>query len=263
MFEDRKIPDFILEQFVLGELSNEKYDDIKQRLLYSSDLRERLEAIERSNKNFNLPINNFRIEKMQENNAVSLKLNNKYNSFSLAFAACFIFIVAVPMWPSSPDVNLMKTQLHIEEPGIRLKGIQPELQIFQKQGFDIKRLKDEDEVKQNDNLQLSYIAAGLEYGVIFSVDGRGEVTLHYPDDASSDTRVNEKKLTALEYAYRLDDAPLFERFFLITSSNPLDVQALLKSGRELASNPASAKKDYLAINGDVKQTSILLNKVKK
>ena len=34
--------------------------------------------------------------------------------------------------------------------------------------------------RQKDVLQLSYIAADARYGVIFSVDGRGTLTLHLP-----------------------------------------------------------------------------------
>jgi hypothetical protein len=86
------------------------------------------------------------------------------------------------------------------------------------------------------------------YGVIFSIDGRSAVTLHYPPVLGADTRLVTGKWTLLEEAYTLDDAPDYEVFFFVVGGEPLDVPVILNSARrfagqfagQLALNPKTA-----------------------
>jgi hypothetical protein len=61
--------------------------------------------------------------------------------------------------------------------------------------------------------------------LIASIDGAGVVTLHYPANADAPALATAlaQKPTSLPQAYVLDDAPQFERFFFITSEDPIEV----------------------------------------
>jgi len=119
----------------------------------------------------------------------------------------------------------------------RLKGLQPELQIW-RQADPPERLKENAIATQGDNLQIKYQAGTAKHGVIFSVDGRGSVTLHFPSSDRADTTL-ERGVHALEYGYELDDAPRFEKFLFVTSTQPLDVASLLEQAeRKAKANPS-------------------------
>jgi hypothetical protein len=66
--------------------------------------------------------------------------------------------------------------------------------------------------------------------------------------------------TRLDYAYRLDDAPGFERFFLVTSERALPIAAVLEAGRRLASDPRQAPRARLGLPAGLEQWSVLLTK---
>jgi hypothetical protein len=81
-------------------------------------------------------------------------------------------------------------------------------------------------------LQVSYVALGRPYGVIFSIDGAGVVTLHHPTSAEGEQAlVDLDGAVPLPSAYELDDAPRFEKFFFVTALHPLDVTAILEKAR--------------------------------
>jgi hypothetical protein len=98
-------------------------------------------------------------------------------------------------------------------------------------------------LREGDTIQLAYTAvpdnAGAAvYGVIFSIDGRSTLTLHYPAQADGETRLAAGRRTALDEAYTLDDAPRFEAFFMVVSAEPLDVNVVLDRARLLANEAA-------------------------
>ena len=88
-------------------------------------------------------------------------------------------------------------------------------------------------------LQLSYTAGEAKYGVIFSVDGRGSITWHMPAGYRGGSRsapaLDAQGQVVLPSAYELDDAPAFERFFLVYSSVPFDVGDVERAARALSS----------------------------
>ncbi len=80
---------------------------------------------------------------------------------------------------------------------------------------------------RGDRLQVAFEAPGATDGVLFSVDGRGSVTLHDRFHVA----VPVAGRTLLPTSYVLDDAPDFEAFHLVTSARPFDVDALLSAVR--------------------------------
>ncbi|GHT72942.1 hypothetical protein FACS1894124_0480 [Spirochaetia bacterium] len=101
-------------------------------------------------------------------------------------------------------------------------------------------LSDQTLVSAGSTVQLVYTvkrrpqAAAERYGVIFSIDGRGAVSLHYPYTREGTTRLVEGKQTPLEEAYTLDDAPDYEIFFFVVADTPLDAGAVLRTAESLA-----------------------------
>lgn len=103
---------------------------------------------------------------------------------------------------------------------------QPQLEIWRQTDGKAEVLKPGATVKAFDNLQIAYLAAGKPFGMIISLDGRGRLTLHYPESFSAVPVLDQGTPTVLGFAYQLDDAPRFERFFFITSDRQFQVNTI-------------------------------------
>jgi len=117
----------------------------------------------------------------------------------------------------------------------RLKGLSPHLAVHRHgSGAEAEALARGARVRAGELLQLSYVSAGRPYGVVASVDGRGVVTRHGPGDGPLAAKLVLAGSVPLDHAYRLDDAPEFERFFLVTGGSPFAVEPVLDALRHLA-----------------------------
>lgn len=115
--------------------------------------------------------------------------------------------------------------------GIRLKGMEAGIQVFRKAGEEVEMLESGDQAADGDLLQLGFVAPAAEYAVLFSVDGRGVVTLHAPISARQSAELTTQQRVLIDAAYRLDDAPRFERFYLLTSESELEAAVVLQEVR--------------------------------
>lgn len=122
----------------------------------------------------------------------------------------------------------------------RAKGI-AHLTVYRQAGDHAENLDDDAVAREGDTLQVRYTASGQHFGLIASIDGAGGVTLHYPagEGAPASATVLATKPTSLPTAYVLDDAPRFERFFFITSADPIDVGHTLAALRTFAARTDS------------------------
>ncbi len=132
--------------------------------------------------------------------------------------------------------------------------------IYRKVGTEVKLLGNGDHVRAGDLLQLGYVPAGKEHGVIFSIDGNGVVTLHFPRNLKGSSRLKRGNKNLLASAYELDQAPDFERFFFITAMTEIEVRSILRQAERLADSPASLKTANLGLPRSYGQFSILLEK---
>jgi hypothetical protein len=113
--------------------------------------------------------------------------------------------------------------LRLREGGIdapaetRIKGLTPHLGVFRQTPAGVEALADGSLARDGDLVQLTYQAAGRRFGVILSIDGRGVVTVHHPRDGRQAARLVPGQAVRLPSAYRLDDAPGWERFVLVTA----------------------------------------------
>ncbi|MEQ9496284.1 MAG: hypothetical protein RIT81_05485 [Deltaproteobacteria bacterium] len=102
-----------------------------------------------------------------------------------------------------------------ESPTERTKG-NARLVVHAKTTTGIEQVRAGDALERGALLQVGYTPGGSGYGAVVSIDGRGVVTLHWPASPSAWSPTVEPEGGTLPSAYELDDAPRFERFFLVT-----------------------------------------------
>jgi hypothetical protein len=93
--------------------------------------------------------------------------------------------------------------------------------------------------------------------VVFSIDGAGHATLHFPLDGNP---VPLASKGVLSQSFELDDAPGYERFFLVTSNDPLSSDEVMDAARALALR-SDAKTASLTLPKGSTQRSVRLDKV--
>jgi len=128
----------------------------------------------------------------------------------------------------------------------RVKGSGPRLMVYKKDGNAAVLLGANEKVSANDMLQIRYIAAGDAYGAIISVDGTGTVTQHFPDSGDKTVLLDNGGEVSLDFSYRLDSAPNFERFIFITGKKAL---SLAKLKKEISSTAGSSETGDFDITG--------------
>ncbi len=140
---------------------------------------------------------------------------------------------------------------------LRLKGDGPSLALFRLGDAGPERLGDGAPVHPHDVVQVAFELAGLRWLVVVSVDGGGNATLHYPLPADPPAG---PQLKVLPRSFELDDAPGYERFFLVASDRPLAAGEVLAAARALAQQPG-ARTAALEVPPGAVQRSVRLDKV--
>lgn len=147
----------------------------------------------------------------------------------------------------------------------RVKGRHPYLTVYRKTQNGFERLHDRSVVEPNDRIQIGYVAAGKKYGMIFSVDGNGVITVHYPagetvNDSATKLETNGEHL--LPESFELDAAPRFEKVYFITSDDsPIAVRKLLAGWKQrIGGAPIDTASPIPYKRGRYQQASITLLK---
>jgi hypothetical protein len=263
-----KIPDLLLERYALDELPAGARADLERRLAEDPDAQARLSEIRRTNQEIltAYPPETVvpDIERRVRRAAVEQleKKERARRGFPLlvpvvgVMAAAAVLVIALRPPQSVPDGDSVGP---IES--TRLKGQKPALLVYPKPapGEAPRSLKDGAAVRAHALLQIAYVAAGRPHGVVLSIDGRGAATLHHPSAESGSSRL-ESGQVLLPSAYELDDAPLFERFFFITSAAPIDVAQVMAAARKLGADKTQARSARLPLPAGLDQTSLLLIK---
>jgi len=144
---------------------------------------------------------------------------------------------------------------------VRIKGLRPHLRLHRQRNGAIEELHDGDVARAGDLVQISYMAAGNRHGVVLSLDGRGQVTLHHPARPDGSTALEARGEHALDHAYELDDAQAYERFVLVTAGDEaLSTATVLAAARDLAGRGRAGRHSPLPLPERWQQSSILLHK---
>ena len=263
MMKEQKIPELYLEQFLLDELPEEK----KEALSGYGGLDSVLEALQSSNEEI--------LEDYPPNQVAEL-INARLTDYGQVveakgwftpkragmLLAAAVFAIVAGLSP----LLLRQDPQPSEVPGeiTRIKGMEPSISLYRKVSGTVEELEDGSRARERDLLQIIYNAAGRLYGVIFSIDGRGMVTLHFPSTEDGSILLENSGDTALEFSYQLDDAPLFERFFFITSDTSFTIDTVLDAAKVLASKLAETgspgMNNLLKLPEELEQKSLILQK---
>jgi hypothetical protein len=251
-----RVPDLLIEQLLLGELPEPRARELAE----DPQVRARMEELRASNREIleRYPPEvmakriGWRLEKERE--ASVRPAPRRWSLPRLAPAAGFAALVLV-----AGAVLVSVAPWRDRGQAARPKGY-PHLVIYRKTDGGAETLPENGGIRAGDVLQIAYVAAARKYGVIFSIDGRGVLTLHFPASESAPSLLQPEEETKLDYSYRLDDAPGFERFFLVTSNRNLSVAEVLAAGRRLASDPRQARQGNLELRAGLDQWSMLLGK---
>jgi hypothetical protein len=240
------IPDLLLERLALGELSPGERAALEQRLANDPAGRARLAEIERGNAAGALVRPHARVL------AAARRARTRSHVRTVSLWAPALAALAL--------VVGMGLRTESAPPSERLKGARPQLLLFQQQPHQAqpRLLGDGAVVFAHDLIQTGYVSAGRSYGVVVSVDGRGSVTLHSPQQPSQSARLPRGR-TLLPRAFELDDAPDFERFIFVTSNQPIAPEHVLAAARDLARDPR-VRTAELSLDHSLEQTSVLLVK---
>jgi hypothetical protein len=236
--KNERIPELYLEQALLDELPDEK-----RSLLDGDSAAARLDELEQSNseilKKYD-PASMMEqiLEKLESSKDEEDHSNIKTGWFGshrtgvlLAAAALAIFAGTSPfLFRQSPSIELPTPGTEIT----RIKGMDPGISLYRKLDGTVEQLIDGAVAREADLIQISYNAAGKPFGMIFSIDGRGVVSLHFPKETKGSLVLKREGEVALDFSYRLDDAPRFEQFFFITSDRTFDIGAILKAAEKLS-----------------------------
>lgn len=263
-----RTPDWLLERIAQGELPPEELAAARARLASEPDGLERLARLEADDRATwaKLPPSEVAAEVARRRRGVEASRPVRAASSSrrwlpavalglpVAVGLALLMVLSqreLPEEVHSPQAVLLDTT--------RTKGLEPKLLIHRQTSGEPEPLGDSARAAQGDVLQLSYVSAGRRYGAVLSVDGRGSVTLHFPESPAGSPELKGGTVP-LPSAYALDDAPAFERFFFVTSDAPFDVRTVMEAARQLAQEPERARHAPLPLPEPLSQTSVTLEK---
>ena len=258
----QKISDLTLEQFHLGELGAAQERRVRRELERDEALRGRLTGIARSDGQIRMDYPPERMVPLIRERALREGSASPHGAeerrpwriptlaWAIPVAAMTLVLLSLPVFLRPSDET-------------RLKGAAPHLLVFRKTPTGAEELTPGSVAKKGDVLQLSYVAGEAKYGVIFSVDGRGTLTWHVPSGYAGGAlpapALDPKGPAVLPKAYELDDAPGFERFFLVYSSRPFQVADVERIARTLAAGGSGDRTD-LKLGRGLGQFSLLVKK---
>ncbi len=110
----------------------------------------------------------------------------------------------------------------------RVKGVEdPQLKVYRKLETESEKLTENSVASESDLIQLGYRVSSRLYGIIISIDGKGVVTRHFPEEENTAVLLKTGGEQLLPFSYELDDAPGFETFYLITSEEPFSAERIV------------------------------------
>ncbi|MBN2737277.1 MAG: hypothetical protein JXR70_09875 [Spirochaetales bacterium] len=228
-----------LEQHVLGELPAKESRDIELKIGSDKSLAREYEDILASNKAI---LEAYPIESMvraiedrldrerviDKNSLAFGRIVKKSVPFvgALAVAAMGLFVIGPVYFSKAPVLN------H-DNQVVYAKGAESRLLLYLKEDGETRLVSDGEKLKQGDRLRMAYFSGEAPYGVLLSIDGRGAVTLHFPDNANQLPLITTGEESLLDFSYELDDAPFFEKFYFITSANSFNAGLVVSRAEDV------------------------------
>lgn len=232
-----KISDFKLERYLLGELPEKEMRELQERELSDEIFAARVREMREQGKRF-LAENPFEALEAKMDAADEAADGNVISGLWLKVAAALVIALGVfsmvvlnrNVETYSGESATMEVAMANVDDGTRIKGMSASLEVWKKTGDSAVQMVNLGDASEGDEIQLRYRVPQKCFGMLFSMDGNGTVTMHM-GDGNNAIELEPGKMTTLPFAYKLDNAPKFEKFFLLTSQNSfaIDVDNFDKS----------------------------------
>lgn len=232
-----KISDFKLERYLLGELPEKEMRDFQERELSDEIFAARVREMREQGKRF-VAENPFEALEAKMDAADEAADGNVISGLWLKVAAALVIALGVfsmvvlnrNVETYSGESATMEVAMANVDDGTRIKGMSASLEVWKKTGDSAVQMVNLGDASEGDEIQLRYRVPQKCFGMLFSMDGNGTVTMHM-GDGNNAIELEPGKMTTLPFAYKLDNAPKFEKFFLLTSQNSfaIDVDNFDKS----------------------------------
>lgn len=226
-----KISDFKLERYLLGELPEKEMRELQERELSDEIFAARVAEMRLQGKRF-LAENPF-VALEAKMAAAEQSANDEHNVVSvmwLKVAAALVIALGVFSMVllnrnvetfDSKDAAMQVAMADVDD-GTRIKGMQVSLEVWKKTGDSAVQMVNLGDAHEGDEIQLRYRVPQKCFGMLFSMDGNGTITMHM-GEGNKAIELEPGKMTTLPFAYKLDNAPKFEKFFLLTSQNSFEI----------------------------------------
>jgi anti-sigma factor RsiW len=252
------VPDLYLERYLLGELPHEERERIERLLELDPELRDRLDTLKGSEAEtarlHPAPLmadqirNRLRRAGMARSTGDSARRAWGWRVPALVAAVVVLAVGLSVVRPPSPTDD------------IRVKGADAELVVFRKTSSGSERLEPGASALPGDLIRLGYRAAGRTFGVIVSTDGRGSVTQHLPRTGGRAASLEAGATVLLDFSYELDDAPRWERFYIITGDEPFELEPVRRAARRVATTGSEHSPPALELARGLEQSVFSLTK---
>ena len=243
-----QVSTFLLERYHIGEVTPEEKLLVENALAQDTTLAAALADLDRADRDFWQRFPHVVHNAIRARPLGRRRLRRPPPLVWGICAVAVVLIIALPLF-------ILKNTSYATSDD-RMKGTSAgensaELSVYLKgnaAGKEIK-LTDQAGIQTGNTIQLAYRVqpddSGERYGVIFSIDGRSSVTMHYPYSPGQSTQLISGKAVPLDEAYTLDDAPDYEIFFLVVGDKPLEVKSVLDTARRLALQIAGKPQEAL------------------
>ena len=246
-------PDWVLERYHLGELEGPRKTALEAALKTNPALQGRLDALAESD----AEILRRYPSRVIEAHVHTHQASPGRGGLRWTWLAAPVLMMAVAVVALSINTSAPLTPGTQGE--VRLKGGEAFLRIFHDEGRDASELSTGAHVEPGDTVQLAYVGGQQSFGAILSVDARGSLTQHWPVSGNQASALEDAPSVLLPTALKLDDAPDFERFFFVTSTDPFTLDTVLSAAEQLADGPSPRVSD-LQLPHTLEQASFLLVK---
>jgi len=221
MTDVKQISDFKLERYLLGELPEVEMAALRKREAEDELFAARVKMMREEGERF-LAENPFSaLEDKLENDQRSVERSLWLRVAAVLVVAFGVFSLVVlnrqtEIVNESSATSGMDVAMADVDNGTRIKGMTAGLEVWKKMGDSAVQMVNLGEAREGDEIQLRYRVPQKCFGMLFSMDGNGTVTMHM-GEGNRAVELEPGKMTTLPFAYKLDNAPKFEKFFLLTS----------------------------------------------
>ncbi|PWJ70062.1 MULTISPECIES: hypothetical protein [unclassified Fibrobacter] len=234
------VTDFKMEQYLIGALPENEMKELREREASDEIFAARVRELREQNAKIlkENPFENLARD-LDKMDAVAPDMNDvratiaRFNMLKIAaavvialgiFSAVFVVDKDDVFYSSeTKDISAnMDVAMATVDDQTRIKGMDARMEVWKKSEGGIVQLDDMSTASEGDEIQLRYSVPEKCYGMIFSMDGNGTLTVHMGNDNAA-IALEPGKMISLPYAYKLDDAPHFEKFFLLTSQKEFAV----------------------------------------